>query len=147
MFLESLTNFSNAGFSNAGALAGLFAIGGMLLFFFLLTAIGIYVYTSFAYMKIAKRNKQETPGLAWIPVVGKPLVALKAAKMHWWPLIILILYFVPFLAPIAGIAFAVFSIIWNWKMMEAIGRPGWWAIFMLIAPVYWVLLGIAAWSD
>jgi hypothetical protein len=36
-----------------------------------------------------------------------------------------------------------------WKTFEAVGRPGWWAIFMIIPIlniVYLVFLGIAAWG-
>jgi hypothetical protein len=32
-------------------------------------------------------------------------------------------------------------------MMKAVGRPGWWAIFMLIYPIYLILLGVAAWGN
>ncbi|MAH51376.1 hypothetical protein CMI37_36505, partial [Candidatus Pacearchaeota archaeon] len=95
---------------------------------------------------IGRKANIPSPAIAWIPIVGKPLIALKAAGMHWWPLLLLIATWIPILGGFAGLAFGVFNIIWNWKMMKVIGRPGWWAIFMIIYPVYLVLLGVAAWG-
>jgi len=128
------------------------AAGGLLAFFAafamlsIVLSIAVWVYTSFAYMAIAKKNKQSSPGLAWIPMVGPSIVSVRAAKMHWWPILLIIGMFIPLIGWIAQIAFTVFFIIWNWKMMEALKRDGWWAIFILIFPVYLVMLGIVAWS-
>lgn len=131
-----------------GALAGgLMALIGAFIVFFLILALALWIYTSFAYMAIAKKNKQATPGLAWIPLgIGPSIVAYKASKMHWWPFIALGLSFVPVAGSIASVVFMVMFIVWNWKMFEAINKPGWWSIFIILFPVYLILLGIAAWS-
>ena len=52
----------------------------VVIFFF---AVGIYVYGSLAYMKIGQKAKDEKAWLAWIPLVGKPLLTARIAKMPW----------------------------------------------------------------
>lgn len=146
MALETLNaTLSDSVLGGILAGAGAAAIIGITLIVLLL-ALGIYIYTSLAYAKIGKKAKQKSPNVAWIPIIGKPLVALRAAKMSWIPLLLILGYLIAPLAAIFSLAFSVFVIIWNWKMMERIKRPGWWALFLLISPVYWVLLGVAAWG-
>ena len=53
---------------------------------------------------------------------------------------------IPFIGPLFSIALCVFIIIWFWKIFEKIGKPGWWAILLLIPIVNLVMLGITAWS-
>jgi hypothetical protein len=108
--------------------------------------VGIWVLSSFAYMAIARKTKYSSPGIAWIPLVGKPLIASKAAKMHWWPILLLIGAFIPWIGGLFSIAFLVFFIIWHWKMYESINKPAWWAIMWIIYPVGLILLCVAAWS-
>lgn len=134
-------------------LAGLtFFILGLLFFIFVLI-VGLYVYTSFAYMKIGQKTKDKSPGIAWIPIVGKPLLASRIAGMHWWPILLLATFILlpfPFLGIfifwICSLVFTVFFYIWRWKMFEEVNYPGWFALFFLIFPVGHILLGIAAWG-
>ena len=121
------------------------AIGAAIVFIIILSIV-MYIYFSFAYMAIARKAKYPSPGIAWIPAVGPALITSKTAKMHWWPILLLIGTVIPFISFIFGIAFAVFSIIWHWKTFETIGKPGWWAIMMIIPVVNLIFLGIAAWS-
>jgi uncharacterized membrane protein YhaH (DUF805 family) len=125
------------------AALGLFAAFAM---FFFILAIIVYLYSSFAYMAIAKKAKYPSPGIAWIPLVGPAIITAKTAQMHWWPILLLIGVFIPFIGGLFSLAFAVFSIIWLFKTYEKIGKPGWWAIMMIIPIVGLVFLGIAAWS-
>ncbi len=120
-------------------------IAGMILIS-IIVAIGLYIYTSFAFMAIAKKAKQKNPGLAWIPGVGPLIIAYQTSKMHWWPWLLLIGCLIPFLGWIATMTFWVFSIIWMWKMFEKVKKPGWWAILMIIPIVGLIMVGIAAWS-
>lgn len=126
-------------------------------------AIVVWIYTSLAFMAISRKAKQKYPGLAWIPGVGPIIVSFIAAKMSWWPWLLLIGVLVMWI-PMAGIViysiamiiFAVYAIIWQWKLFEKIGKPGWWAVVPVgvIIPIvgflfeigYLVLIGIAAWS-
>jgi len=133
--------------SAAGALIGAFA--GLLIFFIiaiLILAIAGYIYTSYAFMVIGRRNKLKSPGLAWIPIVGPGLIASKVAKMHWWPLLLLIGFWIPYLGSVLAIVYTVFFVIWMWKVHEAVKQPGWFGIFQIIPFVNFVFIGIAAWK-
>ena len=147
----------------------IFSMFFMFLFILIITIlIGIYVYSSFAFMVIAKRAGRSDGAIAWIPFIGKPLLASKIAKMHWWPILFcLSLLFIPILFLLKDlfiifsvflvfaiisclVAFNVFYVIWRWKMFEAVGRAGWWILLIFIPQVggiiYLVLIGIAAWG-
>ena len=145
LFLDALT--SATGMYPMGSIL---AIVAAWMFLFVLIGIGLYIYMSFVYMAIAKKNKQSSPGLAWIPGVGPIIIAYKSSKMHWWPWLLLIGILIPLVGFVALIVFAVFSVIWHWKLFEAIKKPGWWAVFMVIPLlniVFLIFVGIAAWSD
>ena len=114
---------------------------------FLVVWLAVYIYLSFAFMAMAKKAKLSTPGLAWIPGVGPIIIAYQASKMHWWPWLLIIGMFIPIIGALFSLAFAVYFIIWLWKLFEKIRRPGWWAILCIIPVVNLVLIGIAAWSD
>ena len=152
IFLQELTAFGgSADPAVAGGLAGgLLALILTMLWFFMIISIGLWVYTSFAFMAIAKKAKYSSPGIAWIPGIGPMIIAYKTSGMHWWPWLLIIGFFIPFVNIIAMIVFLVYSIIWTWKLFETIGKPGWWAIAPIIPIVggiaYLVFIGIAAWS-
>jgi len=126
---------------------------------FLFFLLGIYVYSSLALMKIAKRTNTPNTWLAWIPYANFYLIS-KIAKKHWWPiflmLISIIIYFLPkniildILSYIAVIIFLIFCTIWWWKICERRGRPGWWALIVLIPIIGWIwgliIIGILAWG-
>ncbi len=116
---------------------------------FVVVAIIIYIYSSLALMTIAKKTKTEPAWFAWIPILNSYLLS-RIAKMHWWPILLLIAFWIPFLGFIAIIIFWVFNLIWTYKMFEAVKKPGWWALLMLIPffgwIIYLVLLGVAAWG-
>jgi hypothetical protein len=132
-----------AGGALAGGLVAL--IMGMLVVAIIICFI-LWIYLSLAYMAIGKKAQLSTPGLAWIPGVGPAIIAFQASKMHWWPWLLIIGMFIPFIGAIFSIAFAVYYIIWSWKMFEAVDKPGWWAILLLIPIVNLIMVGIAAWS-
>ena len=134
-------------------------------FFYALFWIGIYVYTSIAYMSIAKKAKYKYPGFAWIPFFGKPFLASRIAKMHWWPMLFLpialiffilglffaeTLFILFFMSLLPFLAFFVFWFIWHWKTFEVVGKSGWWILLYLIPFfglwLFLIFLGISAWS-
>ena len=123
-------------------LAGFMAVGAVI-------GVIFYVYIALTLMTVAKKLGDKQPWLAWIPVANLVLLA-RLAKMHWWPVLLLIGLFIPFLNFLASIALAVFLIIWQWKICEARNRPGWWAILQIIPVVggIWALVmwGILAWG-
>ncbi|MEM4182000.1 MAG: hypothetical protein QXX68_02485 [Candidatus Pacearchaeota archaeon] len=141
------------------------------LVFFMILFLALYIYLGFAFMAIGRKAKLKTPELAWIPFVGPLIIAYQASKMHWWPwliwIIVPITFLVVFINPLLGIlmmfiflvfflVFFVFTVIWEWKMFEAVNKPGWWALIKLgqIIPLagllffiaQLILYGIAAWS-
>lgn len=132
-------------------LESLYALIAGMIVFFVLFAIGLYVYLGFAFMAIGKKAKLNTPALSWIPFVGPLIIAYQASKMHWWPWLLLLGILIPIAGVLFVIAFSVFTYIWTWKMFEAVKRPGWWALLSLIpllgGLIYLILVGIAAWSD
>ena len=147
-------------FSDSEVLGTLLGLAiGVLVFLFVM-AIAFYIYGSLAFMSIAKKaGRKDLAGIAWIPIIGKAILMNRISKMHWWPLLLLFSYplvFFPSFSVLmiiwpAMIIFAVYSIIWFWKTFEAVGKPGWWAILILIPFVgiilYLVFIGIAAWGE
>ncbi len=151
MFLKELALAGSEGVA-AIVLAVISVFMGLFVIF-VFFGLGIYIYSSFAYMTIAKKAKHDKPWLAWIPLVGKPLLSANIAKMDWWPILFLggiLLYSIPVFGFFLGYAFVltflVFFFIWRWKMYEKVGHPGWFSLMFLLPVVGHVLLGIVAWS-
>ncbi len=142
VFLEIAANGLDSGVLAGGLLGAILAFIAI----FLVIGILIYVYLGFAFMAIGKKVKLSAPGLSWIPFVGPAIIAFRASKMHWWPWLLIIGVFLPWIGFIFSIAFTVFAVIWQWKMFEVIGKPGWWALLCLIPVVNLILYGVAAWS-
>lgn len=140
--------FTSLGNSEEGALLILAIIGAVLLVLIPIL-IAIYIYTSLAYRAIAKKTKTKRSWLAWVPV-GRYFLIADMAQMPWWPILLIIGFFIESASPIFQIAFSVFFVIWLWKIFERLGRPGWWALLIIIpfvgGIVFLVLLGIAAWG-
>ena len=126
---------------------GLFAIIFGILMAYIVILLLLWVYVSLAFMTIGKKTNHPSPAIAWIPLIGPALISNRAAKMHWWPILLLIGGFIPYVGILFILAFMVFFIIWMWKTFEALGRPGWWALLLLAPFVNYVLLGIAAWGS
>ncbi|MFP4423609.1 MAG: hypothetical protein ACLFP2_00095 [Candidatus Woesearchaeota archaeon] len=136
-------------FTDPNAMAGIMgALAGVAIFVGLI-AIGVYVYMAFAMMKTAQRLGTPNAWLAWIPI-GNMVLMANMAKMHWWPVLLILIAWIPIIGWIAGLVLAVFAIIWQWKICEARNKPGWWAILLIIPLVgnIWglVMWGILAWS-
>jgi len=117
---------------------------------FIILTIALYIYTSFAYMALAKKTKTEPAWLAWIPIANLYLHS-KMAGMHWWPVLLIIVGFIPVIGFIGSIVLAVYVFIWGWKIFEKVGKPGWWVLFAIVPIIgqiiFLILLGIAAWGD
>jgi uncharacterized membrane protein YhaH (DUF805 family) len=110
----------------------------------------LWIYTSLVFMKIGQKANYSLSGLAWVPGIGPLIVAQGGSGMHWWPWIMLVLGFIPFIGFIPSLIFLVFGIIWMWRLLETINRPGWWVLLPLIpilgSIIYLILLGVAAWG-
>jgi len=132
-------------------------LGGALLFFLLfsiLVFLAMYVFLSLTFSSMGKKANLNHPNLAWVPGFGPFIVAFQASGMSWWPWLLLIAYipiFIEILAiqiisAIALIVFFIYSIVWDWKLLKSINKPGWWAILFLIPIINFIFMGIAAWS-
>ena len=124
-------------------LAGLIALGIFLAFLIL---VGIYVYFSLAWQRIAQKMRYKKPWLAWIPFANISMW-LQMGKFHWaWIFLILI--------PIAGwIALYILFIIASWRVLEKLKYPGWLSLSLLFSffggiwnIVYAFVIGIVAWE-
>jgi hypothetical protein len=122
---------------------------GVGLLFIVLLGLLFYVYTSLAMMFTAMRLKTKNAWLAWIPIANLVLMA-NMAKRHWWPVLLLIAVFIPFINFIAILLLVVFTIIWLWAICERRSLPGWLALLTLIPWLgnLWMLIlwGILAWG-
>lgn len=96
----------------------------------------LYVYISFAIMKIAQKLGVEMAWLAWIPVVNLWILVQCAAKEWWW----IILFFIP-LANIVAII-----VIWM-AIAQRRGKPSWLGILMIIPLVNLIIPGYLAFTD
>lgn len=133
---------------SGGIIGTILAIGIAILLLFVLAW---YVYTSFAWMTIAKKVKYKRPWLAWIPIANIGML-LQLGKFHWaWTFLILI--------PILGwIALAVLAIIATWRVFEKRKYPGWLSLIIplgILLPrvsgiamiAYLVIIGLVAWKN
>ena len=141
MFLQSSSLMGTGSSSVVSALtAGALAIlVGYMLFY--------WIFMSLAFMAIAKKDRQKNPEIAWIPFLGPRIIAYKSSEMHWWPWLLIIGFFIPIINFFAPIIFAVYIVVWNWRLFENVGKPGWWSILMLVPILNYVFAGIVAWSD
>jgi ABC-type Na+ efflux pump permease subunit len=134
-------------------LAGLGAIiaGALIVFLviYVLVMIAVYIYMALALMKVAQRTKTKNAWLAWIPI-GNIYLMSKIAKMPWWPILLLLVFWIPFVNILAMLVFGAFVCAWTWKICEARKRPGWWAIITIVPGIggIWsfIMWGILAWG-
>ena len=118
---------------------------GMLGAFFavwLVVMIVMYVYFAVALMSIAKKTNTDKAWLAWIPIANVYLMTQCGGVSGWFTLLVVaaVIPVVGFIAMTAGMIY-----IW-WKIAEAINKPGWWSILLLIPVVNLVIVGIMAWG-
>ena len=163
---------SSYGSSSWPSMWSLGAFSLAFILFFLLVGLGVWIYTSFAYMEIAKKLKYKNPWLAWIPFARGAMI-LQLGNFPWgwvflWsPLALLPLaYFTgaswwlifSFLAFAGAIAFSVLCYISHWRFFERRGYYGWLALVSLVGAVvpyiallagiaFLVILGFVAWKD
>jgi len=138
MAVSNITDISQV---VAGGLVGgaFLALG---LFVVLLISLALYVYTSLAWMTIAKKLKYKYAWLAWIPIANIAMM-LQLGGFHWaWVFLVLI--------PILGwLALLVLVIIATWKIFEKRKFPGWFSLSIIIPQIggvlYLVAIGFVAW--
>jgi hypothetical protein len=131
---------TNPDFIIGGIIGALIVLLLILVIFFL---ISIYVYTSLAWMTIAKKLKYKRPLIAWIPIANIAMI-LQMGGFHWaWIFLILI--------PILGwIPLFILVIIANWRIFEKRKYPGWYSLSLILPEIggilYMIALGFIAWK-
>lgn len=114
-----------------------------------LVILVVYAYFAFTLMKTAQRLNVDNAWLAWIPI-GNLVLLANMAKMHWWPVLLILIAWIPIIGWIGGIVLMVYGLIWVWKVCEARKRPGWWSLLVLIPFIggIWafIMWGILAWG-
>jgi len=105
-------------------------------------SVFLYIYFAFALMTIAKKLKVPNEWLAFIPIANIYLMT-KMAKTSPWLTLSVLLVFIPF---IGGLILTVVMLYLWYKIAEAIKRPGWWGILVVVPLVNIVILGIMAWG-
>ena len=134
--------------SAGGAGLQAFVLGMIIILFIVaIIVIALYVYTALALMTIARKTKTTPAWLAWIPI-GNMVLLSRIAKMHWWPVLMIIpafiflalgtfvsslmtLFIILYFAAI--LVMLVYMTMWYWKLFEAVSRPGVWAIIIMVA--------------
>ena len=104
--------------------------------------IAVYIYAAFALMAIAKRTGTKNGWLAFIPIANIYLMT-QIAKLPAWYTFAVLLAIIPIVGGLAATAAIIY--IW-WKIAEAIQKPGWWSLLMLIPVVNLVIMGVMAWG-
>ena len=124
-----------------GGFLGIFTAGILILA--ILLVVALYVYHSWAWYKIGKKQKYKNSWLAWIPFANISMI-FEMGGFHWaWIFLILI--------PVLGwIAILVLTIISMWKIFEKENYPGWFSIAPAIPKVggilYLIVIGFVAWG-
>lgn len=109
-----------------------------------LLIIAAYVYSSLAWMTIARKLKYKRAWLAWVPIANGAMI-LQLGGFHWaWIFLILI--------PVLGwIPLIVLMVISNWRVFEKRKYPGWFSISMFLPNIggilYMIIIGFVAWKD
>ncbi len=115
---------------------------------YLILMLAFYLYVAFALMTLAKKMGVDKSWFAFIPVANLYLMS-KMAKMHWWPVTLVVLSPIPILGQLLGLVLVVYVVIWMWEIFKYFKKPGWWSVLMVIPLAniaYYVLLGITAWG-
>lgn len=108
--------------------------GDRVLVLWYLVEIALYVLTSIAFYRLAKKaGLRKMAWFAWVPVLNIVLQLRMIGKSAWWLLVLLV--------PIVDI---VFWIIWQVKLCRAFGHSGanvWWILVPLVYTIIWIVWG------
>jgi len=148
-FLEETTRIP-AGVEKLETFLTIFAT--LMVFFIpliILMIIGMYVYVSLVYMKLAQKLGVRHAWFAWIPLFNLYLMS-RMAKMHWWPMLLILTFFIPVVNIFSITALSVFIFFWHLKICTRINCPEWWALALLTpgigSIIFYVLWGSIIWK-
>jgi len=112
------------------AAAGMFALaGGMMIFFLLIFAV-VYVLIAISLMKIAKRTNTPNAWFAWIPILNLILMIQIAQRPMWW--------LVFFLVPVINIVGIVIAFVLWVDIAKRLGKSAVFGILAAFIPIIFV---------
>jgi len=100
-----------------------------------LMGIATYVYTSLAYMKIAKKLNHPNPWFAWVPILNL-ILHLQLGGMTGWQILLMFV-------PIANIVVYIIAMM---NICEKLGKEKLLGLLVLVPLANYILLGILAWG-
>ncbi len=108
----------------------------------IIIGLGVYVYMAIALQTMAKKTNTKNSWLAWIPIANVYLMTQIAGISGWYTLTVLLL-----IIPLVGYIAMLGVMIWFWwKIAEAVKKPGWLGILIIIPFVNLVVIGYLAFS-
>ncbi len=132
----------------AGTTLGAFIAGAIIIGFLIFA--GLWIYTSFAWMTIARKLKYKYPWLAWIPF-ARTAMRLELGNFHW------ALVFLMLIPVLGWLAVGILMIVATWRIYENRKYPGWLALIPLAAAIpvvgglaglaTLIIVGFVAWKD
>lgn len=132
----------------AGGTMGALIAGAIVIV--ILISVGLWVYTSFAWMTIGNKLKYKNSWLAWIPFARTAMV-FELGKFHW---ALVFLWLIPVLG---WIAIGVLTLIARWRIFEERKYSGWLALVPILGIIPFlgwlagiatlIILGFVAWKD
>ena len=141
---SSTYNYSgNVSPDAAGGLLALMMGFGIVM---LLLLVVIYVYMAICLMKIAKKTNTPNGWMAWIPIANVILMLQIAKKPAWWAAL-LILFIIPIVNIIAGIAWVIITIIIWMAIAQELRKPEWLGVLMIIPVANLIVPGYLAFSN
>jgi hypothetical protein len=131
--------------AGSGAWSGGFLAFIMGMIIFIIFAVAAHIYIAICLMKIAKKTDTPNAWFAWIPFLNFVLMLKIAKKPVWW-ILVLILFFIPFINFLASLTLLVISVIIWMKIAEAVGKPSWWGIMVIVPVMNLIMPGYLAFS-
>ena len=128
---DNLNDISDAE-SAVDEFSTIFAVWGLIMIPVFLSA---YIYTSLAYMEIAKKLNHSNPWYAWVPIL-RGIQRFQVVDMSGWFILLMLIY------PIN----LILSIILLMKTFEKRGMDKYLGLLGLIPGANLVLIGILAWK-
>ncbi len=143
---EQFAGFAEAMLS-APIAATIVALGFLI---FSLLFFAYYIYTSFAWMDIAKKLKYKHSWLAWIPIVRWAMI-LQLGKFHW------AFIFLALIPVLGWVGLWILLIIATWRIFEKRKYPGWLSLAPVLGLIpkvgglgqiaFLIILGFVAWKE
>ena len=140
-----MENLGTGMLGGLGVIPGLEFLAGLAILWTVIL-VAAYIFVALALMTIAKKKgKTSVPAwFAWVPILNVLLMLDIAGLPLWYLVLFIVLPIIPFIGALATLALGIY--VW-YKIAEAVKKPGWYALLMLIPIVGpFVGIGLIAWG-